>query len=307
MRTCPKCSYVRRPADSAPAWQCPRCGVAYDKVLDSAALATRVRDRADRELKAERAKRPTGPWPWLFLLLAAGSLCVWGYGRWRAAHPSATQRAAMAQADGRLAEISSARKDLEVAADLKTAEEHLRMARPKEGMEILQRRAAEGHPRAMVALAVAYQGYGHAPRDLAKSREWMERAAQEGSLSAYVHLGYASEIGRGVPRNPEEAANQYLKAARQGDASGLYALGLVYGAGVPGIPQDKLFARMLFELAARAYEKAPEPDDFAVTAKAPHSARYEGSQLEKTMSPVDVVKAKELADAWKPGQPFPLN
>jgi TPR repeat protein len=213
----------------------------------------------------------------------------------------------MAQADARYADIAAARKDLDVASDLKTAEEHLRMARPKEGMEILQRRANEGHARAMTALAVAYQGYGHAPVDLAKSREWMQRAAQEGSLTAYVHLGYASETGRGTPRNPEEAANQYRKAARQGDASGLYALGLVYGRGVPGIPADKVFARMLFELAARAYEKAPEPDDFTVAAKAPHSARYEASQLEKTMSPVEVVKAKELADAWKPGHPFPNN
>ena len=223
MRTCPKCSYVRRPTDAAPAWQCPRCGVAYDKALGSAALASRARERAELELRAERAKRPAGVWPWLFLLLAAGSLATWGYTRWRAAHPTAAQRAAMAQADARLAEISSARKDLELAADLKTAQEHLRMARPKQGMEILQRRASEGHPRAMTALAVAYQGYGHAPVDLALSRQWMQRAAEEGSLSAYVHLGYASETGRGVPGNAEEAANLYRKAARQGDASGLYA------------------------------------------------------------------------------------
>jgi hypothetical protein len=30
--TCPKCSYARTPADEAPAWQCPSCGVAYAKV-----------------------------------------------------------------------------------------------------------------------------------------------------------------------------------------------------------------------------------------------------------------------------------
>lgn len=29
--TCPKCSYVRTPADSAPEWQCPACGIAYEK------------------------------------------------------------------------------------------------------------------------------------------------------------------------------------------------------------------------------------------------------------------------------------
>jgi hypothetical protein len=29
--TCPKCSYVRRETDTAPAWQCPSCGIAYAK------------------------------------------------------------------------------------------------------------------------------------------------------------------------------------------------------------------------------------------------------------------------------------
>lgn len=28
---CPKCSYVRQRADTAPAWQCPSCGIAYVK------------------------------------------------------------------------------------------------------------------------------------------------------------------------------------------------------------------------------------------------------------------------------------
>ena len=29
--TCPKCRYVRRSTDAAPAWQCPSCGIAYVK------------------------------------------------------------------------------------------------------------------------------------------------------------------------------------------------------------------------------------------------------------------------------------
>jgi hypothetical protein len=31
--TCPKCGHVRAPADTAPAWQCPVCGIAYNKFL----------------------------------------------------------------------------------------------------------------------------------------------------------------------------------------------------------------------------------------------------------------------------------
>jgi len=30
--TCPKCRYTRKPEDYAPAWQCPSCKVAYNKV-----------------------------------------------------------------------------------------------------------------------------------------------------------------------------------------------------------------------------------------------------------------------------------
>lgn len=30
--TCPKCRYTRQPEDYAPAWQCPSCKVAYNKV-----------------------------------------------------------------------------------------------------------------------------------------------------------------------------------------------------------------------------------------------------------------------------------
>lgn len=34
---CPKCGYERLPADSAPAWQCPSCKVAYNKVMPALA------------------------------------------------------------------------------------------------------------------------------------------------------------------------------------------------------------------------------------------------------------------------------
>lgn len=34
---CPKCQYQRKPADTAPDWQCPACGIAYQKYLQSQA------------------------------------------------------------------------------------------------------------------------------------------------------------------------------------------------------------------------------------------------------------------------------
>ncbi len=34
---CPKCQYVRREVEDAPAWQCPQCGIAYQKFRPAAA------------------------------------------------------------------------------------------------------------------------------------------------------------------------------------------------------------------------------------------------------------------------------
>lgn len=31
MQTCPKCGYVRKLSDAAPKWECPKCGIAYEK------------------------------------------------------------------------------------------------------------------------------------------------------------------------------------------------------------------------------------------------------------------------------------
>lgn len=34
-KPCPKCAYVRAESDTAPDWQCPKCGVAYAKFLQA--------------------------------------------------------------------------------------------------------------------------------------------------------------------------------------------------------------------------------------------------------------------------------
>jgi glutaredoxin len=47
-KRCPKCRYERQPADTAPEWQCPSCGVAYAKAEGSTTplpAETRIRSR----------------------------------------------------------------------------------------------------------------------------------------------------------------------------------------------------------------------------------------------------------------------
>ena len=53
-RPCPKCAYVRTAQDANPAWQCPRCQVAYAK-FDPAAVAARASFAAHGRAIGQRA------------------------------------------------------------------------------------------------------------------------------------------------------------------------------------------------------------------------------------------------------------
>ena len=56
---CPKCRYTRRARETAPAWQCPRCGIAYDKYLASSAAAggrPKVEAPAETKVRGNRFK-----------------------------------------------------------------------------------------------------------------------------------------------------------------------------------------------------------------------------------------------------------
>jgi ribosomal protein L37AE/L43A len=59
---CPKCSYIRKPTDEAPAWQCPKCGIAIAKYIElqkEAALrkVTQREQRAQPVVKRESERR----------------------------------------------------------------------------------------------------------------------------------------------------------------------------------------------------------------------------------------------------------
>lgn len=80
---CPKCKYVRQPHDTAPRWQCPNCGIAYEKFLESPpqsvmarpgpALATPVKSRRASSGFSFRRLRIT----LLLIILAAVTLDSW--------------------------------------------------------------------------------------------------------------------------------------------------------------------------------------------------------------------------------------
>jgi dienelactone hydrolase len=74
--TCPKCRHVRQPAETAPEWQCPACGVAYAKVADAAGAASQAAPAANRHAGA--AVPLLGSITW-FKLFVIGCLA---YGAW---------------------------------------------------------------------------------------------------------------------------------------------------------------------------------------------------------------------------------
>ena len=72
---CPKCGYVRKAADANPAWQCPKCQIAYAKFRRNAQIASRLA-AAGRELAAEAKTDHT------LLVLVAANVVALLIARW---------------------------------------------------------------------------------------------------------------------------------------------------------------------------------------------------------------------------------
>lgn len=305
--TCAKCNYARKATDTAPEWQCPQCGVAYLK-SNAAALESAQR-RAMRRTEAavpedalDARERPsTGKWVAMVVLLLVVAL---GW-QWHHRQSSAREKKAQQEAAARQQQIDAAKRDMQDGDALTQIISEAFSGHAARNMDALNAYAAKGSTQAMVALGrIHLSGYGTA-RNHEQGMAWLQKAAAEGSGVAMVNLGYIYEMGDGEPRQAELAANWYQRAARQGHASALYSLASMLEHG-NGVGQDLRQAYMLYELAARAYNENPNADYMLL----PRDRSGLGSaanqiNMRKTLSPVDVVKAKEQADAWKVGQPFP--
>ncbi|XAH21708.1 tetratricopeptide repeat protein [Xylophilus sp. GW821-FHT01B05] len=299
-RVCPKCSYARQASDSAPAWQCPRCQVAYDKVLANAG----TRRPSPRPAQAARPEAP-GRGRWLVVLLALALAGGAGWKWWTTRPPSAQALAAQAEARARTAQIDNLNQQAAADTQLAQAETQVRQSRSPQALDTIRNFADQGNTRAMVLLASLHRSGAGLPKDHGLEMEWLRKAANEGSALAMVNLGYVYEKGLGEPQNYEQAADWYGKAARQGDGAGLLCLGALHAVGVPGAAKDPVRAAMLLDLAHREFTRSAGSNDSLVPdRKTPFWAFGILQTLQKTMSPVEIVKARELADAWQPGQPF---
>lgn len=98
------------------------------------------------------------------------------------------------------------------------------MAKPSHRLNLLQRKAQEGHARAQYELGLAYYRGDGVEKDLAKAREWLAHAAEQGDRDATVLLNLRGlELNQGVefrfgssgkhtnakPSNPAEDGDTY--------------------------------------------------------------------------------------------------
>jgi glutaredoxin len=75
VRICPKCSYIRKPEDEAPEWQCPSCQVAYCKAGGPEAPSNYGRYGAPTIVTKSEASS-SGILKWVLILITAVAL-VW--------------------------------------------------------------------------------------------------------------------------------------------------------------------------------------------------------------------------------------
>jgi glutaredoxin len=78
-RICPKCSYIRKPTDEAPEWQCPSCQVAYIKAADRPVAFDHVRHRTPVDTRKSSAALK-----WVFVLALIGAALYFGKPFWSA-------------------------------------------------------------------------------------------------------------------------------------------------------------------------------------------------------------------------------
>lgn len=86
-RICPKCSYIRKPTDEAPEWQCPSCQVAYIKASGEPASASYGRYGAP-VIKDRPAS--SGVLKWALVVVALGAGVMLGKPLWSHKQPVTT-------------------------------------------------------------------------------------------------------------------------------------------------------------------------------------------------------------------------
>ena len=152
--------------------------------------------------------------------------------------------------------------------------------------------ARAGHVDAQHLLGLMYYMGRGVARDYKQAMLWHRKAAEQGKADAQYVVGAMYYTGTSVPLDHKAAIGWFRKAAEQGHAEAQHALGLMYRYHAAGMPQDKVLAYMLWNLAA---------------ASGNANAVEQRAAISKRMTQEQIDEAQALSRGWKPGTPLPTQ
>ena len=150
--------------------------------------------------------------------------------------------------------------------------------------------AKSGHVDAQHLLGLMYYMGRGVARDYRQAMSWHRKAADRGKADAQYVVGAMYYTGNAVPQDHKLAVEWFRKAAAQGHGEAQHALGLMYRYHAAGLPQDKVLAYMLWNLAA---------------AGGNANATEQRAAIAKRMTQEQIEEAQALSRAWKPGMAIP--
>lgn len=150
--------------------------------------------------------------------------------------------------------------------------------------------ARSGHAEAQHLLGLMYYMGRGVARDYKLAFSWHHKAARQGKADAQYVVGAMYYTGNSVPQDQRHAVTWFRKAAEQGHGEAQHALGLMYRYHQAGMPQDKVLAYMLWNLAA---------------ATGNHNAVEQRAAISRQMTQEQIEEAQSLSRSWKPGRPLP--
>ncbi|SHG55839.1 tetratricopeptide repeat protein [Massilia sp. CF038] len=152
--------------------------------------------------------------------------------------------------------------------------------------------AKAGSPDAQHLLGLMYYMGRGVARDYAQALVWHRKAAEQGKADAQYVVGAMYYTGNAVAIDHKLAVYWFRRAAERGHPDAQHALGLMYRYHAAGLPQDKVLAYMLWNLAA---------------ASGHANAAEQRTEIAKRMSAEQIEEAQALSRTWKPGQPLPAS
>lgn len=152
--------------------------------------------------------------------------------------------------------------------------------------------AKSGHADAQHLLGLMYYMGRGVALDYKTALAWHRKAAEQGKADAQYVVGAMHYAGKAVAADAKQAVSWFRRAASKGHAEAQYALALMYRYHAGGLPQDKVLAYMLWNLAA---------------AGGNHNAQEQRAEIAKRMTQEQIEEAQAMTRAWQQGTPLPTS